>query len=172
MSNSTSSRQLILLLLPPSLLFLHVFYFIVFFLFFAFPIIEVRHGAKWKFLYAAESESVCHHFPVEVTRLLQTWGQSVVPSAALTTPSLLGKSLNYPESITANSHFAANHLWLGLWQVLATAWHCEGRTAKAIGWAANNWLRESVLIKGAGDIWNGPIYVPTSIIQMASTELD
>lgn len=43
-----------------------------------------------------------------------------------------------------------------------------------VPWAqpANHWLRESVLIKGAGDIWNGPIYVPTSIIQMAATELD
>lgn len=112
----------------------------------------------------------------------QSWNQFAVisqkrpicslPTAALTTPTPPGKSLNYPESITANSHFAANHLWLGLWEALAAAWLCGGRTAKVMGWAANHWLRESVLIKGAGDIWNEPIYVPTSIIQMAATELD
>lgn len=141
-------------------------------LFIAFQLCKLVSVQNESFLHTAENRS-CHHFPLEVARLPQTRGQSVVPSAALATPSPLGKSLNYPESITANSHFAANHLWLGLWEALATAWRCcGGRTAKAIGWAANHWLRESVLIKGAGDIWNGPIYVPTSIIQMASAELD
>lgn len=36
------------------------------------------------------------------------------------------RGLNYPEHITANSHFAANHLWLKLWEALAAAWLLRG----------------------------------------------
>lgn len=69
------------------------------------------------------------NFPVEAVPSLDT-RPICLPHCVSQHPTPPGKSLNYPEPITANSHFAANHLWLGLWEALATERSCGGERPK------------------------------------------